>query len=114
MRAGTDGYGPIYAVRSAIARIREKFGKEVDLMELDEAFAAPSLACLKELSLDPAIVNFNVGAIALGPPIGCSATRIVVILLYEMQKRQAAVGLAALCVGGGMRFAKIVERGWYF
>ena len=108
------GMGPIYAVRSAIAKIREEFGKEIDLVELNEAFAAQSLACLKELNLDPAIVNVNGGAIALGHPIGCSATRIMVTLLYEMQKRDAAVGLAALCVGGGMGFAMIVERGWYF
>jgi len=108
------GMGPIYAVRSAIAKVREEFGKEIDLVELNEAFAAQSLACLKELNLDPAIVNVNGGAIALGHPIGCSATRIMVTLLYEMQKREAAVGLAALCVGGGMGFAMIVERGWYF
>jgi len=108
------GMGPIYAVRSAIAKIREEFGKEIDLVELNEAFAAQSLACLKELNLDPAIVNVNGGAIALGHPIGCSATRIMVTLLYEMQKRQAEVGLAALCVGGGMGFAMIVEQGWYF
>ena len=108
------GIGPIYAVRSAIAKIREEFGKEIDLVELNEAFAAQSLACLQELNLDPAIVNVNGGAIALGHPIGCSATRIMVTLLCEMQKRQAAVGLAALCVGGGMGFAMIVERGWYF
>ena len=108
------GMGPIYAVRSAIAKVKVEFGKEIDLVELNEAFAAQSLACLKELTLDPAIVNVNGGAIALGHPIGCSATRIMVTLLYEMQKRQAAVGLAALCVGGGMGFAMIVERGWYF
>jgi acetyl-CoA C-acetyltransferase len=108
------GMGPIYAVRSAIAQVREQFALQIDLVELNEAFAAQSLACLRELDLDPAMVNVNGGAIALGHPIGCSAARIMVTLLYEMQKREAQVGLAALCVGGGMGFAMIVEGGWYF
>ncbi len=108
------GMGPIYAVRDAVDRVKEKFGKPIELVELNEAFAAQSLACLKELNLDPAIVNVNGGAIALGHPIGCSAARIVVTLLYEMAKQDLTVGLAALCVGGGMGFAMIVERGWYF
>ena len=83
-------------------------------MELNEAFAAQSLACLKELHLSPEIVNVNGGAIALGHPIGCSGARILVTLVYEMQKRNVEVGLASLCVGGGMGYAMIVERGWYF
>jgi acetyl-CoA C-acetyltransferase len=64
--------------------------------------------------MDPEKVNVNGGAIALGHPIGCSGSRVLVTLLYEMQKREAKTGLAALCVGGGMGFAMIVERGWYF
>jgi acetyl-CoA C-acetyltransferase len=108
------GMGPIYAVRNAAAKAREALGKPVDLVELNEAFAAQSIACLKELNLDPEIVNVNGGAIALGHPIGCSGTRIMVTLLYEMQKRDVKVGMAALCVGGGMGFAMIVERSWYF
>jgi acetyl-CoA C-acetyltransferase len=84
------------------------------LVELNEAFAAQSIACLKELNLDPEIVNVNGGAIALGHPIGCSGARILVTLLYEMQKRDVRVGLASLCVGGGMGYAMILERGWYF
>jgi len=108
------GTGPIYAVRHAIERISEERGKKIDLVELNEAFAAQSLACLKELHLDPAIVNVNGGAIALGHPIGCSGARILVTLLYEMQRRNVEVGLASLCVGGGMGYAMIVERGWYF
>jgi acetyl-CoA acetyltransferase len=108
------GMGPIYAVRQAVAKGREKLAKPIDLVELNEAFAAQSLACIKELNLDPKIVNVNGGAIALGHPIGASGTRIMVSLLYEMQKRNAQVGLAALCVGGGMGFSLIVERGWYF
>jgi acetyl-CoA C-acetyltransferase len=108
------GTGPIYAVRNAIAKVREKLGgKAVELVELNEAFAAQALACLRELNLDPDIVNVNGGAVALGHPIGCSGARILVTLLYEMEKRDAKVGLATLCVGGGMGFAMIVEREWY-
>jgi len=66
------------------------------------------------LQLDPNIVNVNGGAIALGHPLGCSGARILVTLLYEMQKQNAKVGLASLCVGGGMGFAMILDRGWYF
>ncbi len=108
------GTGPIYAVRSAVSKLSAKFGKKIDLVEINEAFAAQALACLKELHLDPDIVNVNGGAIALGHPLGCSGARILVTLLYEMQRRDAKVGLASLCVGGGMGFATIVERGWYF
>ncbi len=108
------GTGPIYAVRDAIERISEERGKKIELVELNEAFAAQSLACLKELHLDPEIVNVNGGAIALGHPIGCSGARILVTLVYEMQRRNVEVGLASLCVGGGMGYAMIVERGWYF
>jgi acetyl-CoA C-acetyltransferase len=108
------GTGPIYAVRNAIERVSEELGKHIELVELNEAFAAQSLACLKELHLDPAIVNVNGGAIALGHPIGSSGARILVTLVYEMQRRNVEVGLASLCVGGGMGYAMIVERGWYF
>lgn len=108
------GTGPIYAVRNAIAKLSAELGKKIELVELNEAFAAQAIACIKELHLDPEIVNVNGGAIALGHPIGCSGARIVVTLLYEMQKRDAKVGLASLCVGGGMGFALILERGWYF
>jgi acetyl-CoA C-acetyltransferase len=108
------GTGPIYAVRRAIDKVSEELGKKIELVELNEAFAAQSIACLKELNLDPEIVNVNGGAIALGHPIGCSGARILVTLLYEMQKRDVRVGLASLCVGGGMGYAMILERGWYF
>jgi acetyl-CoA C-acetyltransferase len=109
------GTGPIYAARNAIAKVREQLkGKEIELVELNEAFAAQALACLRELNLDPDIVNVNGGAVALGHPLGCSGARILVTLLYEMEKRDAKVGLATLCVGGGMGFAVIVEREWYF
>ena len=108
------GIGPIFAVQSAIAKVKAELGKEVDLVELNEAFAAQAIACVKTLQIDPDKVNVNGGAIALGHPIGCSGSRVLVTLMYEMQKRDVKVGLAALCVGGGMGFAMIVERGWYF
>jgi acetyl-CoA C-acetyltransferase len=108
------GTGPIYAVRSAINKVREELGKNIDLVELNEAFAAQSIACLKDLNLDPEIVNVNGGAIALGHPIGCSGARVLTTLIYEMEKRDAKVGLAALCIGGGMGIATIVEREWYY
>jgi acetyl-CoA C-acetyltransferase len=82
----------------------------IDLFELNEAFAAQSLAVLRELKLDPARVNVNGGAIALGHPIGASGARILVTLLYTMKARGARRGLAALCIGGGQGVAMVVER----
>jgi acetyl-CoA C-acetyltransferase len=108
------GTGPIYAVRSVINKVRQKIGKEIDLVELNEAFAAQAIAGLRDLQIDPRIVNVNGGAIALGHAIGCSGARILVSLLYEMKRRDAKVGLGALCIGGGMGIATIVERAWYF
>ena len=103
------GYGPIYAVRSALHKVWAKLDKGVDLVELNETFAAQTILSLRELSLDPEIVNVNGGAIALGHPMGSSGARILTTLLYEMQKRDANVGLAA-----GMGIACIVEREWYY
>ena len=82
----------------------------MDLIEANEAFAAQSLAVAHDLKFDMDKVNVNGGAIALGHPVGCSGARILVTLLYEMQKRDAHKGLATLCVGGGMGCAAIVER----
>jgi acetyl-CoA C-acetyltransferase len=104
------GTGPIYAVRSAINKVREKLGKEIELVELNEAFAAQAIACLKDLNLAPDIVNVNGGAIALGHPIGCSGARILTTLVHEMRRREVRVGLAGLCIGGGMGIATILER----
>ncbi len=84
--------------------------KDLDLVEANEAFAAQALAVNKDLGWDPAIVNVNGGAIALGHPIGASGARILVTLLYEMQRRGAHKGLATLCIGGGMGIALAVER----
>ena len=84
---------------------------EIDLIEANEAFAAQSCAVLKELGFDPEKVNVNGGAISLGHPVGASGARIIVTLLHEMQKREdAKLGLATLCIGGGMGVATIWEK----
>ena len=83
---------------------------DMDLFELNEAFAVQSVAVVKELNLDPERVNVNGGAIALGHPIGASGARILTTLIYEMQRRNAKRGLAGLCIGGGQGAAMIVER----
>lgn len=111
--AGVDpkimGMGPVPASQKALKKAGWEV-KDVELAELNEAFAAQSLGVLKELDIDPEIVNVNGGAIALGHPIGCSGARILVTLLYEMQKRDVHKGLASLCIGGGMGTAVLVER----
>jgi acetyl-CoA C-acetyltransferase len=111
--AGVDpklmGIGPVPAVRKAVERAGLSLDA-IELFELNEAFAAQSLAVLRELKLDPARVNVNGGAIALGHPIGASGARILVTLLHAMQARGAKRGLAALCIGGGQGVAMIVER----
>jgi acetyl-CoA C-acetyltransferase len=105
----TMGMGPVPASRKALARAGWKTG-EVDLFELNEAFAAQACAVNKALDVDPARVNVNGGAIAIGHPIGASGCRVLVTLLHEMQRRNARKGLAALCIGGGMGVALAVER----
>jgi acetyl-CoA C-acetyltransferase len=104
------GIGPVPAVRKALERAGLG-ADQVDLYELNEAFAAQSLAVLRELKLDPARVNVNGGAIALGHPIGASGARILVTLLHAMAARGARRGLAGLCIGGGQGVALVVERG---
>lgn len=103
------GSGPIPASRKALEKAGWKVG-DLDLVESNEAFAAQSLAVLKDLQFNPANVNVNGGAIALGHPIGASGTRVLVTLLHEMQKRDSKKGLATLCIGGGMGIALCVER----
>ncbi len=117
--AGVDpaimGYGPVPAIAKVFQKSGWKLG-DVELAELNEAFAAQSLAVLKGLELegtgkiDPGIVNVNGGAVAMGHPIGASGARIIVTLLHEMKKRQVHRGLAALCIGGGMGIASLWER----
>jgi len=103
------GIGPVPATRQALAKAKLEVG-DLDLIELNEAFAAQSLACVRELGLDESKVNVNGGAIALGHPIGCSGARIVVTLLHEMKRRDATLGLATLCIGVGQGLALIIER----
>ncbi|MGG0788822.1 acetyl-CoA C-acetyltransferase [Peribacillus simplex] len=103
------GYGPVPATRKALAKAGLTID-DLDLMEVNEAFAAQSLAVLKDLELKPEKVNVNGGAIALGHPVGASGARILVTLLYEMKRRDAKTGLATLCIGGGQGTALIVER----
>ena len=105
----TMGMGPVPASRKALERAGWKVG-DVDLFELNEAFAAQACAVNKVLEADPAKVNVNGGAIAIGHPIGASGCRILVTLLHEMQRRDAKRGLAALCIGGGMGVSFAIER----
>ncbi len=111
--AGVDpkimGTGPIPASRAALKKAGWKV-EELDLVEANEAFAAQACAVNKDLGWDPAKVNVNGGAIAIGHPIGASGARVLVTLLYEMQKRNAKKGLATLCIGGGMGIAMCVEH----
>lgn len=103
------GLGPIGATK----KVMQKTGmavKDMDLVELNEAFASQSIECVRELGLDMNKVNVNGGAIALGHPVGCSGCRILTTLLYEMKKRGSEYGLATLCVGGGMGVATIVKQ----
>ena len=103
------GLGPVKASQKALQRAGWKVG-DVDLFELNEAFAAQAAAVNKLLGVDPARVNVNGGAIAIGHPIGASGCRVLVTLLHEMQRRNAKKGLAGLCIGGGMGVALAVER----
>jgi acetyl-CoA C-acetyltransferase len=105
----TMGMGPVPASRKALQRAGWSVG-DVDLFELNEAFAAQACAVNKVLEADPTKVNVNGGAIAIGHPIGASGCRILVTLLHEMQRRDARKGLAALCIGGGMGVSLAVER----
>ena len=105
----TMGMGPVPASRKALERAGWKVG-DVDLFELNEAFAAQACAVNMVLEADPAKVNVNGGAIAIGHPIGASGCRILVTLLHEMQRRDAKRGLAALCIGGGMGVSLAIER----
>lgn len=111
--AGVDpkimGYGPVPATKKALNKARLRV-EDLDLIEANEAFAVQALSVVRGLGLEGDIVNVNGGAIALGHPIGASGARILVTLLYEMEKRDAKTGLATLCIGGGQGTAIIVER----
>ena len=103
------GYGPVPATRAALLKAKMSIN-DIELIEANEAFASQSLAVARDLKLNPEIVNVNGGAIALGHPIGASGARILTSLIYEMKRRNAATGLATLCIGGGQGTALIVEN----
>jgi acetyl-CoA C-acetyltransferase len=111
--AGVDptimGIGPVPAARKLLARVAVDVG-EIDLVELNEAFASQSVEVIRELGLDPARVNVNGGAIAIGHPLGMSGARLVVTLLHELRRRAGRYGLATLCVGVGQGQAALFER----
>jgi len=111
--AGLDpkimGYGPVPATKKALKKANLSI-EDIDLIEANEAFAAQSLAVVKDLKMDPEKVNVNGGSIAIGHPVGASGARILITLLYEMEKRNSKTGLATLCIGGGQGTSLIVER----
>lgn len=111
--AGVDparmGIGPVPASRRCLKRAGAS-ARDVDLAEVNEAFAAQAVPCVREIGLDAEAVNVNGGAIALGHPIGCSGTRILVTLAHEMRRRDASLGLATMCVGVGQGVAALLER----
>lgn len=111
--AGVDpkimGIGPVPAVRKLLSKTGMKLD-QFDVVEMNEAFAAQVLACLRELPIDPERLNVNGGAIALGHPIGCTGSRLVTTLVHELHKRSGRYGLATLCISGGMGMALAIER----
>ncbi|KGT40161.1 acetyl-CoA C-acyltransferase [Weizmannia sp. CD-2023] len=103
------GLGPVYATRKALKRAGFTIS-DIDLVELNEAFASQSIACIRQLELDSEIVNVNGGAIAFGHPLGASGARILTTLVHEMQKRKAKRGLATMCIGVGQGIATVIEK----
>ena len=103
------GLGPIEAVRKAVKKAKWNLD-EVDLFEINEAFASQSIAVIRELNIDQNKVNVNGGSIALGHPIGASGARILVSLIHEMKKQNKNKGCATLCIGGGMGIALCIQR----
>jgi acetyl-CoA acetyltransferase len=103
------GIGPVPAVQKALKRAGLKIS-DIGLVELNEAFAAQSIACQRDLELNPEIVNVNGGAIAIGHPLGCSGVRISATLIHEMQKRKVKYGIATMCIGVGQGAAIVYEN----
>jgi acetyl-CoA acyltransferase len=103
------GIGPVEAIPKVLKQAGLKL-ENIDLVELNEAFAAQALAVIRETGLDPSRVNVNGGAIALGHPLGCTGSKLTATLLYEMQRRGSRYGMVTMCVGGGMGAAGIFER----
>jgi acetyl-CoA C-acetyltransferase len=111
--AGVDpaymGVGPVPAVSKVLKRAGLKI-QDIGLVELNEAFASQSLACMRDLDLNPDIVNVNGGSIAIGHPLGCSGVRISATLIHEMQKREVRFGIATMCIGVGQGSAILYEK----
>lgn len=103
------GYGPYYATNKILERTGMTL-EQIDLIELNEAFASQSVACVRDLGLDPSKVNINGGAIALGHPLGCTGVRLIVTLLHSLKRTGGRIGLATLCIGGGQAMAALIER----
>ena len=103
------GIGPIVAIPKVLQQVGLEI-KDIGLFELNEAFAAPAVACIRELELNQAIVNVNGGAIALGHPLGCTGAKLTVTLLYEMKRRGIRYGICSMCIGGGMGAAGVFEN----
>jgi len=103
------GIGPVPAIRKVL-KLAGLTLDQMDLIELNEAFAAQALACLRELEIDPDRLNVNGGAIALGHPLGCTGAKLTTTLLYELRRRNGKYGMVTMCVGGGMGAAGIFER----
>ena len=103
------GYGPYYATKKILERTGMTLD-QIDLVELNEAFASQSVACIRDLGLDPSKVNINGGAIALGHPLGCTGARLIVTLLHNLKRTGGRYGLATLCIGGGQAMAALIEN----
>ena len=103
------GYGPVSATRALLKKTGMTLD-QIDLVELNEAFAAQAVACIRDLNLDSAKVNINGGAIALGHPLGCTGTRLIVTLVHNLERTKRRYGIATLCIGGGQSMAVLVER----
>jgi acetyl-CoA acyltransferase len=103
------GLGPVYAIPKAL-KLAGLTLDQIDVIELNEAFAVQALAVMKNLGLDPAKVNVNGGAIALGHPLGCTGAKLTASILQELKRRQARYGMVTMCVGGGMGAAGIFEN----
>jgi acetyl-CoA acyltransferase len=109
VRPEVMGIGPVEAIPKALELARLKL-ENIDLIELNEAFAAQVLAVIREAGLDRSRINVNGGAIALGHPLGCTGSKLTATLLHEMHRRQVRYGMVTMCVGGGMGAAGIFER----
>jgi acetyl-CoA acyltransferase len=103
------GIGPVEAVPKALRQAGVKLG-DIDLVELNEAFASQALAVIRKLEIDPAIVNINGGAIALGHPLGCTGCKLTVQLIHDMKRLNKKYGIVTACVGGGQGIAGIIEN----